>query len=137
MKNLDSNNLFNIFSQGDEAIYQQHGIPYIVDNSFILFGTVITAVQNYTILNEMYIYKYGQRYIDVKHSIKLKYFDKIITYLETMDEIHQDTVRDILHEFKPNAVNSALNQLLQFYQDNEMYETCAIILKFIHIFFKK
>ena len=59
MKKLDSKGLFNIFSQEDEAIYHEHGIPNAFNSDFILFGTVIKGVENYFIIHTIYSYKFG------------------------------------------------------------------------------
>lgn len=137
MKKLDSKGLFNIFSQQDEAIYHEHGIPNAFNNDFILFGTVIKGVENYFIIHTIYSYKFGHEYDNVSDSIKMKYFNGLTNYLERIDIAQSDTLKDILDEFEPDVVRSALQQLLDFYEEKEMYEKCTIIFKFFDFFFVK
>lgn len=137
MKKLDSKGLFNIFSQGDEAIYEEHGIPQVLDNDFVLFGTVIRGVENYFIIDKIYSYKFGEEYDSVSDSIKMKYFNALIKYLERIDITQSDTLGDLLDEFEPQVVKNVLQELLDFYEEKEVYEQCVIIFKFFDIFFKK
>lgn len=137
MKKLDSKGLFDIFSQGDEAIYEQHGVQHILDNAFVLFGMVVKGVENYYIIHSIYTHKFAQQYICISEGIKLKYFNQLITYLDRIDISQSDTVNQLVVEFDYQEVHSALNQLLHFYEQKEIYENCAIILKFLDIFCKK
>ena len=137
MKKLDSKGLFNIFSQQDEAIYHEHGIPNALNDDFILFGTVVKGVENYFIIHTIYSYKFGQEYDSVSDSIKMKYFNGLISYLERIDISQSDTLINILDEFEPDVVRNVLQQLLDFYESKEMYEKCVIIFKFIDFFFAK
>ena len=137
MKKLDSKGLFDIFSQGDEAIYKEHGAQDVLDNSFILFGMVIRGVENYYIIDRIYTYKMGKDYDSVRDSIKMKYFNGLVYYLERIDVLQSDTVIELIDEFDYQPIKYALEELLQFYEEKEMYEKCAIIFKFFDIFFKK
>jgi hypothetical protein len=134
MKKLNSDDLFNIFSIGDEEIYKEHKIEEVMDNSFILLGMVIRGVENYYIIDKMYDRRYGQYYDSVRDSIKLKYFNGLVNYLERAGTIQSDTVEDLIDEFGPQAINYALEELLEFYKELEMYEKCAIIFKFYELF---
>ena len=137
MKKLDSKELFDIFSQGDEAIYTEHGVDEVLDNSFVLFGMVVRGVENYFIIDKIYSYKFGQEYDSVSDSIKMKYFNGLLLYLERIDITQGDTLGDLLDEFEPQVVKNVLQELLDFYEEKEMYQKCAIIFKFYDIFFKK
>jgi len=137
MKKLDSKGLFDIFSQGDEAIYKEHGAQDVLDNSFILFGMVIRGVENYYIIDRIYTYKMGKDYDSVRDSIKMKYFNGLVYYLERIDVLQSDTVIELIDEFDYQPIKYALEELLDFYEEKEMYEKCAIIFKFFDIFLKK
>jgi len=137
MKKLDSKGLFDIFSQGDEAIYKEHGAQDVLDNSFILFGMVIRGVENYYIIDRIYTYKMGKDYNSVRDSIKMKYFNGLVYYLERIDVLQSDTVIELIDEFDYQPIKYALEELLDFYEEKEMYEKCAIIFKFFDIFLKK
>jgi len=137
MKKLDSNDLFNIFSVGDEEIFKEHKIENAVDNTFILFGMAVRGVENYFIIDKMYSSRYQEHYVSVRDSIKLKYFNGLVNYLERVKYIQSDTVEYLEDEFGPQAIHYALEELLEFYKELEMYEKCAIIFKFYQLFFKK
>jgi hypothetical protein len=137
MKKLNSDDLFNIFSVGDEEIFKEHKIEEVMDNSFILLGMVIRGVENYYIIDKMYDRRYGQYYDSIRENIKLKYFNGLVNYLERASTTQSDTVEDLIDEFGPQAIHYALEELLEFYKELEMYEKCAIIFKFHELFFKK
>jgi uncharacterized protein (UPF0305 family) len=137
MKKLNSDDLFNIFSVGDEEIYKEHRIEDIMDNTFILFGMVVRGVENYFIIDKMYANRYQERYDSVRENIKLKYFNGLVNYLERIKDIKVVTVEELKDEFGPQAIKYALEEMLEFYKELEMYEKCAIIFKFYQLFFKK
>ena len=137
MKKLNSDDLFNIFSIGDEEIYKEHKIEDLMDNTFILFGMVVRGVENYFIIDKMYAYRFEERYDSVRENIKLKYFNGLVNYLERIEGLQSDTVIDIEDEFGLQAIKYALEELLEFYTEIEYYEKCAIIYKFYELFFKK
>jgi len=134
MKKLNSDDLFNIFSVGDEEIFKEYRIEEVMDNSFILFGMVIRGVENYFIIDKMYASRYGEHYASVCDSIKLKYFNGLVNYLERVKDIKVDTVEELKDEFGPQAIHYALEELLEFYKELEFYEKCAIIFKFYELF---
>ena len=137
MKKLNSDDLFNIFSIGDEEIYKEHKIEDMMDNTFILFGMVVRGVENYFIIDKMYASRFQERYDSVRENIKLKYFNGLINYLERVRVLQVDTVEELKDEFGPQAIKYALEEMLEFYKELEMYEKCAIIFKFYELFFKK
>ena len=137
MKDLDSESLFNIFSQGDEQIYQEHGVSQILDNSFILFGMVVRGVENYYIIDQLYQTKYKQQYDSVRESIKLKYFIGLMRYLDRIDELHLDTLSMIEDEFGLQAIKYALEEMLDLFEKIEYYEQCCILKKYYDIFLQK
>jgi len=137
MKKLNSDDLFNIFSIGDEEIYKEHKIEDLMDNTFILFGMVVRGVENYFIIDKMYAHRYQERYDSVRENIKLKYFNGLVNYLERIEALQSDTVMDLEDEFGLQAIKYALEELLEFYKELEMYEKCAIIYKFYELFFKE
>ena len=137
MKKLNSDDLFNIFSIGDEEIYKEHKIEDMMDNTFILFGMVVRGVENYFIIDKMYAHRYQERYDSVRENIKLKYFNGLVNYLERIEALQSDTVLFLEDEFGLQAIKYALEEMLEFYKELEMYEKCAIIYKFYELFFKE
>ena len=137
MKKLNSDDLFNIFSIGDEEIYKEHKIEDMMDNTFILFGMVVRGVENYFIIDKMYASRFQERYDSVRENIKLKYYNGLVNYLERIEALQSDTVLFLEDEFGPQAIKYALEELLEFYKGLEMYEKCAVIFKFYELFFKE
>lgn len=137
MKKLSTSDLFDIFSQGDESIYRENHLEDVLDNSFVLFGMVVRGVENYFIIDKIYSNRYGKDYDSMSDSIKLKYFNGLIGYLERINLSQSDTVLELVDEFGPQAIKYALEELLEFYEEREYYEKCAIIFKFYDLFFKK
>lgn len=134
MKRLDSKSLFDIFGAGDEEVYEQHGVQDILDNSFVLLGMVIRGVDNFYLIDEMYANRYKNEYIDMRESIKLKYFTGLMKYLVRIDDIPLDTVLILEDEFGIEAIRYSLNEMVQVFEKDEQYELCSIILKYLHLF---
>jgi len=137
MKNLDSQSLFNIFSQGDEQIYVEHNVSDVLDNSFVLFGMVIRGVENYFIIDQLYQNRYEKQYELVREKIKLKYFSGLMEYLRRIGTIPADTLYIIEDEFGGQAIKYALEEMMQFFEQIEYYEQCIILKKYFDIFFDK
>ena len=137
MKKLNTNQLFDIFLIGDEEIYKEHQAEDVLDNSFVLFGMVVKGVENYYIIDQLYEKRYGEQYDSVRESIKLKYFNGLVNYLERIDILQSETILALKDEFGLQAIKYALEEMLDFYTEIEYYEKCAIIFKFYQLFFKK
>ena len=134
MKKLDTNQLFDIFQMGDEEIYKEHQAEDVLDNSLVLFGMVIKGVENYYIIDLLYQKKYQEQYDSVRDSIKLKYFIGLVRYLERIGEIPEDTLYIIEDEFGLQAIDYALQEMLDLFIEVEHYEKCTILSKFQRLF---
>lgn len=134
MKKLDTNQLFDIFQMGDEEIYKEHQAEDVLDNSFVLFGMVIKGVENYYIIDQLYKKKYQEQYDSVRDSIKLKYFIGLVRYLERIGEIPEDTLYIIEDEFGLQAIEYALQEMLDLFIEVEHYEKCTVLSKFQRLF---
>jgi hypothetical protein len=134
MKKLDTNQLFDIFQMGDEEIYKEHQAEDVLDNSLVLFGMVIKGVENYYIIDQLYQKKYQEQYDSVRDSIKLKYFIGLVRYLERIGEIPEDTLYIIEDEFGLQAIDYALQEMLDLFIEVEHYEKCTVLSKFQRLF---
>lgn len=134
MKKLDTNQLFNIFQIGDEEVYSEHQSENVLDNTFVLFGTVVKGVENYYIIDQLYEKRYGQQYDCVRDSIKLKYFIGLMRYLERIEEIPEVTIVSLQDEFGLQSINYALQEILDLFIEEEYYEKCIILSKFQQLF---
>lgn len=134
MKKLNTNQLFDIFQIGDEEVYREHQAEDVLDNSFVLFGMVIKGVENYYIIDQLYEKRYGEQYDSVRDSIKLKYFIGLVRYLERIEEIPEDTLHIIEDEFGLQAIDYALQEMLDLFIEVEHYEKCTVLVKFQQLF---
>lgn len=134
MKKLNTNQLFDIFLIGDEEVYKEHQVEDVLDNSFVLFGMVVKGVENYYIIDQLYEKRYGEQYDSVRESIKLKYFIGLVRYLERIEEIPEDTLHIIEDEFGLQAIDYALQEMLDLFIEVEYYEKCTILSKFQRLF---
>jgi hypothetical protein len=134
MKKLSTNQLFDIFEKGDEEIYKEHGVEDLLDNTYILFGMVVRGVENYYIIDQLYSTKYTDQYLEVKDSIKLKYFSGLMNYLERIGDIPTDLVLLIEEEFDKQSIQYAFNELMDLFIEVEYYEKCAVLKKYFELF---
>lgn len=134
MKKLNSDELFDIFSQQDDLVLGDSGMHDDVDNDFITFGTIIVGMRNYDILDQIYRHRYQKHYDSVSEQLKLKYFNGLIRYASRIDTLQPDTVNDLIDEFGSREIVYMLQQLLHFYENIELYENCAIIFKLLQKF---
>ena len=74
MNKLDPHTLFSIFEQGDEEIYKEHNVLGVLDNPYVLIGMVVTGVENFALIDGMYLLRYEEKYAKVRDGIKYKYY---------------------------------------------------------------
>lgn len=134
MKKLSTNQLFDIFEKGDEEIYKEHGVEDLLDNTFILFGMVVRGVENFYIIDQLYSTRYTEQYLEVKDSIKLKYFSGLMNYLERIGDISSDLIPFLEEEFDKQSIQYAFNELMDLFIEVEYYEKCAILKKYFELF---
>jgi hypothetical protein len=127
---LDPHTLFSIFEQGDEEIYRENNVSDLLDNPYVLIGMVVTGVENFFMIDEMYKMKHPKPYSRVRHNIQLKYFNRLYKYLNRVTSEEVDTVYKIGTDFEIDRSLNAINELLFFYQDIEHYEKCTVIKRY-------
>jgi len=130
MQPIDPNTLFSIFEQGDEQIYQEHGIEETLNNPFVLIGMVVRGVENYHMMDQMYMIRYPQQYKNVRHITKYKYFNNLLNYLNRIGSDKFDVIYKVGESFEKGEAFKALDILRVFYEKIEQYEKCAIIKRF-------
>ena len=137
MKKIDKATLFNIFEVGDEEVYRENGVEDLLHNTYILLGMTIKGVENYFIMEQMYQNRYGETFSTVRDSIKLKYFTGLIRYLERIDLSQSDTLYELKDLFGEQSIEYALTEMVDFFEGVEMYENCALLMRFYKVFFPK
>jgi len=81
MQHIDPTTLFSIFDQGDEAIYEEHGEERHLDNPYVLMGMVLRGIDNYHLMDTMYLKKYPKEYTIIRKVTKYKYISRLYNYL--------------------------------------------------------
>lgn len=134
MKKLHSNDLFAIFVIGDEELTSQYAIEHLSTNTFLLLGMTVKGVENFYIIDQIYVNRFPKEYDSVKDDIKLKYFLTLVGYLERVKEIRSEIILDVIVEFGKEEVDSAFSKMLEFFEEVEYYEKCITVKKYIDLF---
>tara|TARA_R110002050_G_scaffold230300_1_gene365899 strand:- start:317 stop:751 length:435 start_codon:yes stop_codon:yes gene_type:complete len=133
MNKLNPHTLFQIFEQGDEEVYKEHGQEDILDNPFVLMNMVTRGLENYDLMRILYLRNYKEQFERVEHSIKDKYYNKLYGYLQRIDIDSADGVYAIGDSYERHSAQRALQTLLDHYEDKEQYERCSIVVKYIQM----
>lgn len=133
MKQMDPHTLFSIFEAGDEEIYKENNVEELLENPYVLMGMVLRGVENWYIMDGMYIRTYPEDYKRVRKLIKYKYYNKLFGYLNRIPNNKFDTIYKIGEAFESTNIQKGLSDLLYFYQDLEEYEKCSVIKNYIDL----
>ena len=133
MQHIDPNTLFSIFEQGDEAIYEEHGEERHLDNPYVLMGMVMRGIENYHLMDMMYLKKYPKEYTIIRKVTKYKYISKLYNYLLNIDSFNFSSEHSIGDSFDVKEVLGALDYLRVYYEEIEHYEKCAVIKRYIDL----
>lgn len=131
MNRLDPNTLFNIFEQGDEEVYKEHGIEETLDNPYVLINMVVRGLENYTIMDQMYMYQYPKQYKGSRQVVKFKYFNKLYEYLKRIDITQLQFQVGESYELSKSV--KVMEDFLHYYERIEHYEKCALIVKYVNL----
>jgi len=130
MQPIDPNTLFSIFEHGDEEIYKEHGLEDTLNNPFVLMGMVLRGIDNYHLMDIMYMRQYPEQYKDVRKVTKYRYYNKLLSYLTKIDSTNFDTVYKIGESFETGQAFIGLDTLRKYYESIEQYEKCAIVKRY-------
>lgn len=133
MQPIDPNTLFSIFEQGDEQIYKEHGLEDALENPFVLMGMVLRGIENFHMMDMMYMKQYPKEYKNVRQITQYKYFSKLFKYLQRIDSTNFNSIHKIGESFSKKEVDDALNYLRIYYEKIEHYEKCAVIKRYIDL----
>ena len=136
MKPIDPNQLFSLFEVGDEEVYEEHNVTEVLKNPYVLMGMVVRGVENYNILDKLYLRNHKKHYENVREEVKYKYFCKIFGYLSRIDSNKFESKYTITENYDIVKVNVLLNELLTYFEVIEQYEKCAIIKKYIDLIYE-
>jgi len=130
MQPIDPHQLFAIFDQGDEQVYEEHGQEEHLENPYVLMGMVLRGIDNYHLMDIMYMRQYPSRYKKVRNITKYKYYNKLLSYLTKIDSTCFDDIYKIGESFESGEAFVGLDTLRYYYENIEQYEKCAIIKRY-------
>tara|TARA_R110000824_G_scaffold18026_1_gene72102 strand:+ start:251 stop:682 length:432 start_codon:yes stop_codon:yes gene_type:complete len=130
MNKLDPHTLFSIFEQGDEEIYKEHNVTGVLDNPYVLIGMVVTGVENFALIDGMYLLKYKEKYAKVREGIRHKYYIKLFGYLQRLEDSNIEEIYTIGEDYELTRSIDALLELQIYFQKLEYYEKCKVISRF-------
>lgn len=133
MQPIDPNTLFSIFEQGDEAVYKEHGVEDVLNNPYVLIGMVIRGLENYSVMDMMYMRSYPAQYKHVREEVKLKYYNGLYAYLTRIDTSKFEPIYKVGETYDSQDVLFSLDTLLHYYEGLEMYEKCAVIKNYMDL----
>ncbi len=137
MHKLDPHTLFSIFEKGDEEVYRENDVEDLLDNPYVLIGMVVTGVENFYMIDKMYTLKHEEEYGRVRDKIKLKYFTKLCGYLDRVTPLEMQVAYSIGADYELDRAIQAMNDLLFFFENIEMYEKCAKIKEYTDLLINK
>ena len=133
MNKLDPHTLFSIFEQGDEDVYKEHGQEDVLKNPFVLMQMVTRGIENYEMMSIIYQKHHPEQFDRIKDLLKLKYYNKLYSYLKRINYNSLENIYKIGDTFEKREVGEALNTLLYYYEVLEEYEKCGEIVKYIQL----
>ena len=116
MQPLDKNTLFSIFEAGDEEIYKEAGVEDQLKNPFVLMGMVLRGLENYSIMDMMYLRRHPEDYKNVRRITQYKYYIKLYAYLERIDSNKFDKMYKIADSFGRDETFAGLERLLRYFE---------------------
>lgn len=127
MQPLDPHTLFALFEQGDEQVYQEHGMQDTLNNPYVLMGMVLQGMENYHLMDKMYMRRHPKMYENVRDITKYKYYTKLYGYLVRIDSKNFENIYKIGESFDISNVFVGLDELREYFQGIEHYEKCQVI----------
>tara|TARA_R100001509_G_C4836131_1_gene204932 strand:- start:138 stop:578 length:441 start_codon:yes stop_codon:yes gene_type:complete len=136
MKKIDPTTLFSLFETGDEQVYEENNVSDVLKNPYVLMGMVVKGIENFFVLDQIYLKNNKEQYEPVRESTKYKYFNKLYGYLKRIDYNKFESKYTITNSYDSPSVNNALHVLLKYFETLEEYEKCAIVKKYIDLLYE-
>lgn len=129
MQEINPDNLFSIFEAGDEEVYKENNVDYLLKNPYVLIGMVVRGMDNYKLMDIIYTRNYPKIYKLHRPKVKLKYYSNLYSYLTRIDINSITNEFTIGEDYEVDATRDRLNEMLYFFEKLEHYEKCAGIKK--------
>jgi len=128
MNKLDPHTLFSLFEQGDEEVYKEHGVEDTLKNPYVLLNMVSRGMENYAVMDMIYMKNNYKNYDKVRSNVKYKYFTKLFGYLERLDLDDIKAAKFVIGEsYDLSTLIHNLDLLRKYFEEFELYERCLVI----------
>ena len=128
MNKLDPHTLFSLFEQGDEEVYKEHGVEDTLKNPYVLLNMVSRGMENYAVMDMIYMKNNFKNYDKVRSNVKYKYFTKLFGYLERLDIEDIKAAKFVIGEsYDLSTLVHNLDLLRKYFEEFELYERCLVI----------
>lgn len=128
MNKLDPHTLFSLFEQGDEEVYKEHGVEDTLKNPYVLLNMVSRGMENYAVMDVIYMKNNYKNYDKVRSNVKYKYFTKLFGYLERLDIEDIKAAKFVIGEsYDLSTLVHNLDLLRKYFEEYELYERCLVI----------
>ena len=128
MNKLDPHTLFSLFEQGDEEVYKEHGVEDTLKNPYVLLNMVSRGMENYAVMDMIYMKNNYKNYDKVRSNVKYKYFTKLFGYLERLDLEDIKAAKFVIGEsYDLSTLVHNLDLLRKYFEEFELYERCLVI----------
>lgn len=128
MNKLDPHTLFSLFEQGDEEVYKEHGVEDTLKNPYVLLNMVSRGMENYAVMDMIYMKNNYKNYDKVRSNVKYKYFTKLFGYLERLDIEDIKAAKFVIGEsYDLSTLVHNLDLLRKYFEEFELYERCLVI----------
>lgn len=129
--NLD--NIFEVFNQGDEQVYEQAGMKFLMEDDTVLLNTVVRGIESFWKLDDIYTNKFPDQYETVRERVKVKYFNKMYKYLTRINLKKLEPFFDTVGDLGYGTVENSLQEYMEHFIELEQYEKCAKIKKVLDV----
>ena len=138
MQQLDPHSLFSLFEKGDEEVYKEHGVENTLNNPYVLLNMVTRGMDNYAVMDMLYMKNKPEEYKNVRQNVKYKYYVRLYAYLERLDVNSTLTgIYKIGESYDlPNLI-IRLDDLRLFFEKYEEYERCNVIKSTINMLYEQ
>jgi len=128
MNKLDPHTLFSLFEQGDEEVYKEHGVEDTLKNPYVLLNMVSRGMENYAVMDMIYMKNNYKNYDKVRSNVKYKYFTKLFGYLERLDIEDIKAAKFVIGEsYDLSTLVHNLDLLRKYFEEYELYERCLVV----------
>ena len=133
MKKMNLDNIFEIFNQDDEQVYEQAGMKFLMEDDTVLLNTVVRGIETYWKLDDIYTNKFPEQYETVREKVRRKYFNKMFKYLVRINLKKLEPFFDTVGDLGYGTVENSLVEYINHFVIIEEYEKCAKIKKVLDI----